>query len=745
MKKIFLLLIAFCALSSAQGQNQDSILMHIEGYPLSIQNFLQTTHLKKGADKAELQKQVQAYIDFRLQLMEAQQLGLLKDSTVLTELNGYRKDLVPLYLNEEAAKEKVAKDIIYERMQQEVHASHILIAIKDWKNIQEITTAKAKIDSLYEAIQAGANFTELAQQHSQDPAAVHSKGDLGYITSPQVDGAFEDALYSLEEGEMSKPIRTPHGLHLIKVHQHIPNRGSRLVSHIMLRARTGLPSEDSLAKVEQIQGIYQSLQNGAQWDTLCLSRSQHDASKRNHGQIDWFWGGKMPKAFEEATYALTEKGQYTNPVRTSYGWHIIRLDSIRPLQPFEDLQPTILAHLKKDTTRQNLITTAYYEWLEEETKFSGSEQKETFLNVFDEKLIQGQWKFTADTALLSQPICYFDNRPIPSFAFFQFVGTNQRAIGLPLSTYVEVMYRLFVRDVLQTYAEATLDQKYPEYRKTMQQYTEAVLATEVKKREVWDKAAKDSVGLKDYFIAHQQKYHEAYRWPMRVKAHLLSSRDSMKLETAVNHLATGDYPVKSWASEPLFFSLTDSIITLHKRQVLYKAHESDKRISDSYIQIAGHRSADISDGLYEQYRATLEKEILRLGASQDQIKFVLGSSDTLNTPASCHFTLEVRATGFKAITNAVSSISKKEGLFDVTQMPEAIQFAKGVQRIRYQNEFYWVNVQEVEAARPKLMDEIKGLVIRDYQAEQEQKWIESLRKKYKVEIHENVVNTLLKI
>ncbi|MBT3039082.1 MAG: SurA N-terminal domain-containing protein [Candidatus Thiodiazotropha sp. (ex Codakia orbicularis)] len=96
-------------------------------------------------------------------------------------------------------------------------ASHILILAAADADQSTVDEAKAKIDALAERVRNGESFEELAKQNSQDPGSAASGGDLGFFGKGIMDPAFESAVYALQEGGVSEPVRTSFGFHLIKL------------------------------------------------------------------------------------------------------------------------------------------------------------------------------------------------------------------------------------------------------------------------------------------------------------------------------------------------------------------------------------------------------------------------------------------------------------------------------------------------------------------------------------------------
>jgi parvulin-like peptidyl-prolyl isomerase len=105
---------------------------------------------------------------------------------------------------------------------EEVHARHILIRVPEGASEAEIAQAKKQIEDIKKELENGADFAELAKKYSQDPGSAPNGGDLGFFRRGQMVKEFEDAAFSLEPGQISDPVRTQFGFHLIKVEEKKP-------------------------------------------------------------------------------------------------------------------------------------------------------------------------------------------------------------------------------------------------------------------------------------------------------------------------------------------------------------------------------------------------------------------------------------------------------------------------------------------------------------------------------------------
>ena len=132
--------------------------------------------------------------------------------------------------------------------------------------------------------------------------------------------AFEDAAYALPIGEISMPVRTKLGFHLIQVHSRKPNPGRVHVAHILLAYPKEGTAQDSAAVKKEAEAIYQQLKAGADFGELASRCSADSASAKKQGELPWFGVGEMVAPFEEAAFQLTTPG-------SSLGWwrHVLAI------------------------------------------------------------------------------------------------------------------------------------------------------------------------------------------------------------------------------------------------------------------------------------------------------------------------------------------------------------------------------------------------------------------------------------
>ena len=219
------------------------------------------------------------------------------------------------FINSEEGKTQLAE---------QYNVQHILLAVKSGSSELETTEIKNNAESLIKRINDGENFEKLAASYSSGQNALEG-GFLGWRSSAELPSLFADAVLDMKIGEVSSPLKSGAGFHILKL---IDKRGNTvkfldqtLARHILVQ-----PSEirtENQAE-ELINSIYQRLVEGEDFKQLARQFSEDPGSKMDGGELGWSNPGDYDPAFEQALNA-TEIGQLSEPVKSSFGWHIIEV------------------------------------------------------------------------------------------------------------------------------------------------------------------------------------------------------------------------------------------------------------------------------------------------------------------------------------------------------------------------------------------------------------------------------------
>jgi peptidyl-prolyl cis-trans isomerase SurA len=204
------------------------------------------------------------------------------------------------------------------------HLGHILIAVSEAAASSAIQKAKDKADQVVSDLRAGKDFSQMAVSVSNDDNALKG-GDLGWRGMSQIPTLFADTVIAMKQGDVSEPIRSPSGFHIIKVME-IEGAGQHIVTktharHILLKTNELI---DDVEAQKRLIGIRDRIRDGEDFAALARAHSDDKGSAINGGSLDWVVPGALVPPFEEAMNKLGIN-EISNPVQTQFGWHIIQV------------------------------------------------------------------------------------------------------------------------------------------------------------------------------------------------------------------------------------------------------------------------------------------------------------------------------------------------------------------------------------------------------------------------------------
>lgn len=496
-------------------------LLVIEGEEINSEEFLYLFSKNKQFDnkeelltQEEFDQNLELFINYKLKVKEAERQGLDKNEEFDREFEMFKQDLIKPYLIKNSLQEgELLK--AYNRMQEVIKASHILLQFPSNASREDSIAVFKMAQKLKTEADAGANFNELAKEYSDDPSAQTNDGSLGYFTAMQMVYQFEDAAYNLKINEISEPVLTDFGYHIIKLEDRKPNPGEIRVSHILVRSQMGDPVSEERA-LRKVGEIYNELQKPESiWEQVCQQFSEDVGTRNTGGRLPWISLGSVIPEFEAVAFALQEEGEISPPVKTPYGYHIIRLEERKPLAPFEEMEPMIKSRIMRDS-RSTLISSqvvamqkSRYGFVENEEVFDrviafakDKNMKEALASLEEEELSQQElFRVREQSYLVKDFLAHVKKRE------------NQVITGRPQTAF-ESQLNAYVAATLDKVEEQDLEQNNEEYRMLLKEYRDGILLFSLMNEQVWQKALEDSVGLERFFQQNQERYY----WNERVNA-----------------------------------------------------------------------------------------------------------------------------------------------------------------------------------------------------------------------------------
>jgi len=212
-----------------------------------------------------------------------------------------------------------------------IDLSHILIKATPGEAARKIAYDKA--EALRQRVLAGEDFAELARENSEDPGSASRGGDLGFMSRGEFVQEFEEAAFKLAPGETSPVIYSQFGYHIIQL---VERRGEKIDTRHILIAPKPL-REDEVAAADTIKAIARKLKEGASFEDMVQRYSQDESSKADKGRLGTFEIDQLRERAKEFVYAVNglKPGEYSDPVRTQYGFHILRVDRREPARELD--------------------------------------------------------------------------------------------------------------------------------------------------------------------------------------------------------------------------------------------------------------------------------------------------------------------------------------------------------------------------------------------------------------------------
>ncbi len=491
----------------------------------------------KNSSRKEREDFLDLLVKYKLKLKDAYDKNLLSDPEIIEELEEYRASLASTYLLDKDLVEPSLKKL-YDRMKEEIRASHILIRLDQNASPEDTLKAYTKAMELIERINKGEDFGELAYEFSEDPSAKQNKGDIYYFTTGQLIPQFEDAVYEMKVGEVTqKPIRTSFGYHIIKVTDRGPAKGSIRVRHIMARLKSAQPdSADSVTAYNKIVAIQDSLKQGMDFSELAKRNSDDGGSATNGGDLGFFQRRRWIQSFDEAAFKL-KPGEISPIVRTPYGFHIIKCDSIKPIPSYEELKPEIQRTFQSQ--RYNDAYNAYIENLKKKIGYVFYESTfDNFVSLLDstDTTTDSSWDSSVTEDVRNAIIFQIGPRNIDVNYVIKTLNTRPdfRDVLLKKSDLLKRINKIG-EIVLLEEASKDLEKRYPEFQNLMQEYQDGVVLYKAEQIEVWDKLTINDSSMREYF----DKNRELFKHPNRVNYSEIYVMSDTLAENIYNELING--------------------------------------------------------------------------------------------------------------------------------------------------------------------------------------------------------------
>lgn len=535
--------------SSNQKKKQSTLVSFKNGEKVYQDEFERVYQKNNGGyEKAkthtaeQFQEYLDLYINFKRKVMEAEKQGLDTMPAFVKEFSMYKNQLAKPYLLEKEVLDSLVAEA-FERSKYVLNASHLLIRVNQNAKPKDTLKAYNLIISYRDSIINGADFEIMAEKLSQDPSAKKNKGNLGFFTVFEMVYPFETAAYETKVGEVSMPIRTKFGYHLLKVNDKKENKGKVKTSHIVIRVGQGFSATSDKDAAVKIEEIYKKLEAGEDFEKLAEELSDDKLSAKNGGDLGFT---RLIPQMEEEKMKLN-KGEYSKPFKTPFGYHILKVTSVIEPKSFEEMKKELKSKVtnpndvRAQLSKQNLINRIEKEY--------GLTMNETnwneFIGALDKDFISYKWRIDSmDSKFKDMELLTIGTDPAKAYTLAHFADAKQKgkfkSKGNDVKTLANDFLKEFKGFALINYEEDRLPEKYPEFKHLIQEYRDGILLFALTEKEVWKKAMQDTVGLKKFFQEHKTEFKHGER----LKIVEFISSDKSAIEKVDKMLSKGKSPIE---------------------------------------------------------------------------------------------------------------------------------------------------------------------------------------------------------
>ena len=519
MKKIVMFLVAIVFVASIDAkEKKEPVIMTIAGKDIPVSEFIYMAKKDSSInfdDKNALNNYVGLFKDYKLKVADAESISLHVHPKFLEELENYKRQLQESYLQDKSGQE-AALHLIYDRSQIIPGFKHILFRFPGGDEYSGFSgiLPKDTVDTYnkameaYNRIMSGESFESVGESLTKD---LDDRG-IAYIN---VQHAFplemtkkvEDKVFTMKPGEISLPVRSSGGFHIIKLDRVLPNLGKVRVAHILTMFPTDDPTDEEKAEtLRKSDSIYQRAIAGDDFAEMAKAYSSDSVSGRNGGILPLFGLGQMIESFEKVAFELEKAGDISKPLETRYGYHVLKLIGPKRIIPYEEMAGYYYESMRKSDRNFEL----YHDFVEKMKVRHGyiyyPEAYEELLRLCDEY-------FPMDTAFhyrgmeMEKTLCVFDSASYPQNLFVNYMSQRGNSTKTLSIDFMEEHYNMFLRDILTEMEREILELDFPDFNKQIKEYYDGFLLFEISNRRVWRFPPEEQDNLEKEWVKElNQKY-----------------------------------------------------------------------------------------------------------------------------------------------------------------------------------------------------------------------------------------------
>jgi len=473
------------------------------------------------------------YVNFKLKVKAAEDMKLDTLPQLKSDLNSFRTQVQDNYMNDEKGL-AILMNESFERSRKDLHVLHFSIPVVAGMKPADTLLAYQEIKALRaELAKGGTDYDKM----SSGKQAKFS--DLGYITVFSLPYQYENIVYGLAPGQVSDPVRSKSAWHLFKLLDERKSMGKWKIAQILFSYPPNATDSVKQEIRKKADSVYALAANGADFEKLARQYSEDRYTYAGGGELPEFGAGKYDPDFESHVLALKTDGDISKPFSSGFGIHIIKRLSHSEL-PDKKTDPTLQFEHKQKILQDSRISQAKEKFTKDAMKATGfkltNQVKEADLYRYADSVMRDLSENNSTHYPISKKILFsFSNGKKTGADWLNFVRDYKGNPAIYQQESDKGLWEKFMDVSVLEYYKTHLEKYNKDFASQMKEFRDGNLLFEAMERNVWEKAASDTSGLKQYYNEHKEKY----KWPESADVILVTASDEKTATQTIDALNAG--------------------------------------------------------------------------------------------------------------------------------------------------------------------------------------------------------------
>ena len=455
-----------------------------------------------------LREYLDLYIKFKLKVKAAMELRLDTLPQLQYDAQSFRSQIEDSYLNNEKAVNDLLNEA-FNRSQQDLHVLHFFVPVEANATADDTLKAFKSINAYYAGLASGK--TDYDNLNAALPVKI-KQSDLGFITVFSLPYEYENVIYTLKNGETSKPYRTKNGWHLFKLIEERKAVGKWKVAQILFSIPPDATAEARKGYEKKADSVYLLLQKGEDFGKMARWFSDDKVTYGSNGELAEFGSGKFESSFENEVFKLTRDKEISKPFLTAYGYHIVKRLSQSPVSTDKN-DAAYQFELKQKIQQDSRITYAkdlFAKEIMRQVNFKKTVAvSDADLYRYADSVMAVTNSETDNAALYpiaTKTLYTYAKTKLTGKDWLNFVRSYKSNTELYRGESNAVLADKFITSTVMDYYKKHLEDYNADFRYQMDEFKDGNVLFEIMERNIWGKASADMKALQKYYDENKSKY-----------------------------------------------------------------------------------------------------------------------------------------------------------------------------------------------------------------------------------------------